>query len=64
MGVRNLVEHTCRCIRNLLFSRYYLGPKANIVISDVEMLKQIFVREFDSFINRQVSALMCACISC
>lgn len=34
---------------------YFFGPTPCLVVGDPEMLKDIFVREFDSFTDRPVS---------
>ena len=34
--------------------RYYFGRRPIIVISDVEMLKHVMVKELDSFVDRPV----------
>ena len=33
-------------------SRFYVGPKPKIVITDADLLKEIMVKEFDSFSDR------------
>ena len=38
-------------------SRYYVGIRPFVVVKDLEMLKQIMVKQFDNFIDRQVGAL-------
>lgn len=32
--------------------RYYLGSKFTIVVTDVDMMKEIFVKKFDNFVDR------------
>ena len=34
---------------------YFEGMQPNLVITDAELIKQIFVKDFDHFINRRVS---------
>ena len=41
----------------LCLSSYYLGKRPNVVITDIELLKQVFVKEFNSFPNREVRLL-------
>ena len=36
--------------------RYYIGPRAFILINDLDMLKQIMVKDFDSFSDHTVSS--------
>ena len=38
-----------------VFKMYFFGPTPCLVVGDPEMLKDIFVREFDSFSDRPVS---------
>ena len=35
-------------------SRYYLGQRSNILLVDPEIMKQITVKEFNSFVDREV----------
>ena len=35
--------------------RFYIGPQPFVVISDMEMLKQIMVKDFDNFSDHTVS---------
>jgi hypothetical protein len=35
--------------------RYYIGQQANIMIADLDILKQILVKEFDNFGDHAVS---------
>ena len=35
--------------------RFYLGKIPSMMVADLEMIKQITVKEFDSFVNRMVS---------
>ena len=37
-----------------LLSSYYVGAAPNILVVDPEMIKQITVKEFDSFMDRTV----------
>ena len=39
----------------LLFNRFYIGSMPMLKVTDVDMLKQILVKEFDSFSDRPVS---------
>ena len=39
----------------MVVSRYYLGRRANILLLDLEIMKQIMVKEFNSFTEREVS---------
>ena len=39
--------------------RYYIGQQAYIVITDLDMLKQVMVKDFDNFSDHVVS---CFCI--
>ena len=36
---------------------YYIGQKPYIMITDVDMLKQILVKDFNNFMDRPVSTL-------
>ena len=38
-----------------VFKMYFFGPTPCLVVGDPEMLKDIFVREFDTFTDRPVS---------
>ena len=38
-------------------SRYYLGQRSNILLVDPEIMKQIAVKEFNSFVEREVTGL-------
>ena len=35
--------------------RFYLGKAPCMMVADLDMIKQITVKEFDSFVNRVVS---------
>ena len=39
----------------MIVSRYYMGQRANILLLDLEIMKQIMVKEFNSFMEREVS---------
>ena len=39
----------------------FLGMKPFVVISDVNLAKEISVKHFDKFMNRFVSGCMCTC---
>ena len=38
-----------------LLTRYYIGQQAYILITDLDMLKQIMVKDFDNFSDHAVS---------
>ena len=40
-----------------VFMMQFFGPHPNLVVGDPEMLKEIFVKEFDSFSDRPVSSV-------
>ena len=37
------------------YCRYYIGQQANIQIADLDILKQILVKDFDNFSDHSVS---------
>ena len=37
---------------------YFEGSKPNLWITDTEMIKSVFVRDFDHFINRRVKGIL------
>ena len=37
---------------------YYEGTKATVVISDVEMMKEIYIKEFSKFHSRKVRCIV------
>ena len=39
--------------------RYYLGCRPWIVVTDLDMLKQILVKDFDNFTDHAVSRQSC-----
>ena len=41
--------------------RFYIGCQPSILVSDLEMLKQIMIKNFDNFTDRSV--LFCVCAS-
>lgn len=45
----------------LLFLRYYEGSSPVIVTSDPEIIKEVYVKQFNNFYGRRVS-LICAVI--
>lgn len=38
--------------------RFYIGQEAHILITDLEILKQIMVKDFNNFMDREVSSLV------
>ena len=38
----------------LLYCSFYYGVRPIVVVSDLEMVKQILVKDFDSFVDREV----------
>ena len=44
-----------------LFLSIFIGMKPFIVISDVNLAKEIAVKHFDKFVNRFVSHCVCTC---
>ena len=50
-----------------VYTRYYIGGQAYIMISDLDMLKQILVKDFDNFTDHAVSSscvtCVCVCVS-
>ena len=40
---------------NFTLYRYYIGQQAYILITDLDMLKQILVKDFDNFSDHAVS---------
>jgi len=45
----SLVYHVC--------SRFYVGQRPYLLVADLEMVKQVTVKEFNSFVDREVSNL-------
>ena len=39
----------------MLYFRYYIGQQAYVLITDLEILKQIMVKDFDNFSDHAVS---------
>lgn len=39
-----------------LYYRYYIGIRPNIVVRNLDTLKQIMAKKFDCFVDRDVSA--------
>ena len=37
--------------------RYYIGQKPHILVTDLDMLKQILVKDFNNFVDREVCAV-------
>ena len=46
------------CLTWSLFFRIFLGMRPFVVISDVDLVKEITVKHFDKFVNRFVSDCM------
>ena len=44
-------------------SRVYIGYKPIVIISDLDMLKEVFVKQFSSLTNRQVRVTLSADVS-
>ena len=42
--------------------RYYNGIRPHVVVSDLEMLKEILVKQFDVFTDREVCISVCVCV--
>ena len=38
--------------------RYYVGQQPRVLVADIDALKHIMVKEFDSFVDRPVSILL------
>ena len=53
-------EKSHECVCDLLLS-IFLGMKPFVVISDVNLAKEISVKHFDKFMNRFVSGCMGTC---
>ena len=47
----------------LVFNRFYLGRAPFLLIFDLDILKQVLVKEFDSFMDRPVNTLL-LCMIC
>lgn len=47
--------YACMCYDFIHYCRWYLGARPVLFIADIEMLKVILVKEFDSFVDREVS---------
>ena len=45
-----------------LACRLYMGSSPYVVVSDVEALKEIFVKQFNNLPNREVRALSVWCV--
>ena len=43
------------CVHGINYYRYYIGQQAYIQITDLDILKQILVKDFDNFIDHAVS---------
>ena len=41
--------------------RYYIGQKPRVAVTDLDVLKQIMVKDFDNFSDRVVSELLASC---
>ena len=51
--------HMCVQIFNFcIFLSWYIGARPVLSIADVEMLKVILVKEFDTFVDREVSQIL------
>ena len=37
--------------------RFYLGQKPHVLVTDLDMLKQIMVKDFNNFMDHEVSML-------
>jgi len=37
--------------------RFYIGQRPTIMVADLEMIKHVMVKEFSSFIDREVSGI-------
>ena len=40
------------------FNSYYIGQRPHILVADLDMLKQIMVKDFHIFVDREVCAAM------
>ena len=46
------MRHTQKTFTEFPSNRFYVGPQPRIAITDVDLLKEIMVKEFDSFSDR------------
>lgn len=44
--------NTCHCSNHYIYTRFYVGRQPRIAISDVDLAKDIMVKEFDNFSDR------------
>jgi len=42
---------------SLVLSRFYIGQHPGVLVADLETIKHVMVKEFSSFIDREVSGI-------
>ena len=42
---------------SLVLSRFYIGQHPGVMVADLEMIKHVMVKEFNSFVDREVSGI-------
>ena len=48
---------SCDMITVMVLCRFYVGQMPHVLIADVDMLKQLLVKDFDNFMDQTVSQL-------
>ena len=62
-GVQHSIAYILLILYNVIYNyiiictlhRYYIGQQGYIIVSDLDMLKQILVKDFDNFSDHSVS---------
>jgi len=49
---------------SLVLSRFYIGQHPGVLVADLETIKHVMVKDFNSFVDREVSGILHSTRTC